>query len=70
MRTAPRVVECSACHTRERVAADVPGLPMELPNQWRMVGRDRRARPILLCPACIVEARNEESDYASPRIVG
>ena len=69
MRTAPRVVECSACHTRERLAGDVPGLAMNIPHQWRMVGRDRRARPILLCPACIVEAFND-SDYASPRVVG
>jgi hypothetical protein len=68
MRTAPRVVECSACHTRERIAADVPGLPMDLPPQWRMVGRDRRARPILLCPACVVEAHNDTGEL-STRVV-
>ena len=69
MRTAPRVIECSACHTRERLDRDVPGLPMDLPHQWRMVGRDRRHRPILLCPACIVEAFNDDGGL-STRVVG
>ena len=66
MRTAPRVVECSACGTRQRLANDVPGLPMQLPSQWRKVGRLRDGRSILLCPDCIVEARNDDE---STRVV-
>ena len=47
-----RLVECSHCRARQRLVFDRLDF-VELPPNWRSMGRRRDGSPLFVCPACV-----------------